>query len=261
MSGFWDRPNKNEARRCAQPTSCKRHTLWLPGVDTMDVRLACENKRLHRQGKHIVVERDPEVAKKIRRKLSQLTRKHGVKFEFHEGPLHALELDRPLEYAHFDFCGGLTPEVADWLFDQLQVVDGGEVHFTFAYALRGSKFLHQCDELFLSNQQFMQLEGYQFNTLERNHRRIAFYCALIQCMLNRFNFTSLTPVKYKDTVQPMVLYSCIDMENRKQSLKELDFRPFLEDKPSSAKSVESVKRSSAAQKAWATRRKKKEVTS
>lgn len=241
---MWDRPRKNITRQLAEPSGFKSKTLWLPGFDCLDVLNAWNKKLLNPDGEHILVEHDPEIAKEIRRKLKGIP----CNFNLYEGELHQLELTDKLDYAHLDFCGCLTRQVADWIFDEFKVCNGAEVHFTFAYALRNSNFLKDMYQMVLKVEPFRSEFRYNFCDLGRTNEIISFYCSLIRFMLNRWDYCSLQPIWYKDTIQSMVFYSCQQLSWR-GPFDEFDFRST---KPMPAKTKKA--RSEAAKKAHQTRK-------
>jgi len=223
----WDRPSKNHARTLAEPTAKKKFTLWFPGEDALDVINAKKKKLLNARGKHILVERNKKIVTKIEEALLP-----DKSLELHVGSLSSLRLERPLEYAHFDFCGGLSRPVTNWMFDKLELAENAEVHFTFSFALRNNLFLKAAKELFWTKPELREVLKYYIVDISRTDgndpfRIIAFHCSLIRCMLHRYGFQSLEPVWYKDTVQSMVLYRCRRVSRLKQPLLQLDFRSSL----------------------------------
>jgi len=262
---YWDRKCKNITRDLVQPSNKKKNTLWFPGVDALDVKTAFKNNLIDNTGHHILIEKDELNAKKLLANIKSIP----IDFTLHLDSLSTLGLEKDLDYAHFDFCGGLTAETATWLFDDLRLSHGAEVHFTFAYALRGSKFLHGCDNLFSGHSSFRELERINYCDANRGNMRIAFYCSMIRCMLNKYEYESLQPIWYKDSVQSMVLYRCQNVR-KINPLVHLDFRYYHMDttwkkggppvnaakkawKTRKANALKE-KRSNAAKKAWETRR-------
>lgn len=260
----WDRPQKNITRQLAQPTSKNKFTLWFPGDNALDVINAKEKNLLDGKGKckHILVEHRKQIANSFKKLLEPKSKSFvdpNNFFKYHVKPLTFLKIDTPLEYAHFDFCGGLSKPIVNWLFDELKLAKDAEVNFTFSFALRNNKFLKTTKDLFQSNDFLKELLNYQICDINRTnvndpYRIIAFHCSLIRCLLYKYNFQSLEPVWYSDTVQSMVLYRCRHVSRLKQPFFELDFRSLF-------MNAQQKIRHNAAIKAHKTRNQKKIVAS
>jgi hypothetical protein len=240
MNDHWNsdtRPQKAEARLLALPKSQKSKTIWLPGNDCLCVREAKAKKLLAPRGQHIFVERIPETAIKVQEYIDK--EKWVCKPVLHIGGL--LELKAPtINYAFFDFKGGIEKEVADWLHN-LDLLDGAELSFTFAYGWRGNKFMYSCQELFSSLK-------YQFDLsadLKISDGVILLYIAIIKSLLNNYDFKVMRPIYYRDSVS-MVLYRFREFTKR-NSPRPCYIEPLIGG---------TTMTTEAAKKAWKTRRKK-----
>lgn len=216
---IWNRQKKNVTRQLAEPKTRKLHSLWLPGVDCLDVINAYEKGLLSSKGKHIIVERDKSCMEQIKLNLSKIK----LDFHYHADELYALKLKTPLDYAHFDFCGAMTNREVYWFYDELKLNTLAEIHFTMAYAIRNNQFLKSTFELFKEKEPYKSLMRYYHYELSRDDSTVCFFCVFIQSLLNGWEYVSCMPIKYKDTVQSMVLYRCLNLTpNHEMSCFNLD---------------------------------------
>lgn len=275
VSKFWDRPKKNVTRSLAEPGSKVYNTLWLPGENALDIQNAWKKKKIDNNGHHILVEKNKFILPKLKNSIKDIP----IDFEIFQGDLYNMTRPMLLDYSHMDFCGGLDSLTAKWI-SELEFLPGADLHFTFAYAPRCNLFINKCHELFQNDQELRPVMVNEFTILERKDTNIAIYCSLLRCVLRKYQFGALQPVYYKDTIQSMVLYRCEGLHKVSKSLypdlmskfgvSSGTSQPVMEvpmtataRKKIAAKAVKTrqnriatlqERRSNAALKAWATRR-------
>ena len=114
MRKNWDGPQKAQVRTWAMPSSPKENTIWLPGYRCHCFREAIDKGMVVPNGQHWLVERSPETAQAIRKAVIDPC-DWDVPPKLFPGELHHLQVATAVDYAFFDFTGGLTQEVAQWL--------------------------------------------------------------------------------------------------------------------------------------------------
>jgi len=177
----WGGRGKNGARSSvvslAKPKAAKA-ALFFPGHSCLCVEEARRQGTIDKDTFIVVVERDPAIAKVIRRKM------RNFDYHLHVGEVTTMDLSsvlgrRRINFAFFDFCGQLTSEIASWISKQTDVfAKGAHVAFTFSMSVWSNKFLRQAEE---------ELGAGRYSQLQRRvarqlHRRARF----IQGSTNRF---------------------------------------------------------------------------
>jgi len=205
----WNRPKKNQARDLAMPNKLVSSTIWLAGKQTMDYNQAMELGLLDGLGNHIIVERDKAIAKKIEQKIEGFNPKPSL----YVGELSNLPLKRGIDYAHFDFLGGLTIHTARW-FQNLKILTGGELNFVFCESReRGNPLIRAFENLLKEREDFRKICETELKKNNRKEadtlsqaRRISLYISILRCIFNKYDFQVLKPLVYADCSTKMVLY-------------------------------------------------------
>jgi hypothetical protein len=211
---IWDRTNKNIVRKVAAPRRLAHNTLWMPGAQLLDFGDALYlHKKIGFDGNHILVERDVVVAAQIQATLD--TMPWVVRPQLYINHLHRLVLEKPLDYAHFDFLGGLTQQNAHWISNNLKVSKGAEIYFTFTRAARNNPFFAQCEYLIRTKDEFKEAFDVEIKDLERRDIRVACYYVVLRSLLRGMNFVvHERPQKYRDRRHPMVMYGFTGFSKR-----------------------------------------------
>lgn len=250
------------------PTRAVLGSVWLPGQDAEDVLQA--QHLLLPGGDHLLVERDPDCASRIRRLTAHLP------VRVYEGELYSAIPRLPLDYIHVDLNGGLDLNLARWI-TRLNFAQGADFRITIQYALRHCDFMKACSELFLSNEDLRMLHYLQWTLGQRDDDTISLYESVLRCLLRRYEFTSQQPYPYADTVGMVLfrfngfkritgLYQYPDLLHRlggTQGIEEFRMknktpqqRSAIARKAVATRKARELKekRHNAAVKAWATRR-------
>jgi len=246
-----ERPNKARVREYAlakgQLERAAKCVVLLPAEKGHDIELGLKNGLLNRNTFVIAVEKNPIIAKNMGKLLS----KNFNNFHVHAGPIETLKLDEvgpcKVDYAFLDFCGNLTPQIADWI-DQYsnQFVSNNVIHFTFKAINRKKQFqnsiiktcpesinnidrhLENCrnnlvSELFTNGKKNQS----QYNRMSNKTNiiiSIKAICVALQKTIDReIIFDRI--IKYRDTTAEMVLISVTitDKEKTETDIEKIFF--------------------------------------
>jgi hypothetical protein len=196
----WDRLNKNAVREMIAPSRKAKSTIWMPGEQCLDITHAWNQGLIHPKGNHVLVECNNKILAKIKRKMAKIP----IDFQYHLGWLADYEVQKPVDYIHIDYCGGLDLQTARWI-EQLPIMKRAEINFTFSYAQRNNEFVKRCHAIF-EERGFFDVLLREFSELSRNDMNIAVYCCLLRCLLKEHHCVTDQPIYYKDTAQSMVAY-------------------------------------------------------
>ena len=208
ITNWTNREQKAEMREHAMPPSPVRNSLWMPGGSCLCVKEALSRDLLVPDGNHYFVERDPDIAVSIKRFIqSRSWRREPI---LHVGELSNLDLPQPLDYAFFDFLGGLDKSVAEWL-HEVELTDGGSLSFTFAYGWRRNLFMERCKEVLCHTDYFYDLSV----ELRIDNPVILLYLANLKTVLDRYDSDSMQPIQYQDSRNSMILYRLRNFRQRR----------------------------------------------
>lgn len=271
------RPYKEDARRIATGYEGITYdtALFMPGDRALCVASALKTGIIVPDTRLVLVERIPEVA----RQASVSMRKMGFRSLplWHVADIVNLRLPFRLQYGFLDFNGTLNFRIAKWMNVELSshLASDATLAFTFCYTMRspGWQFMDRCQKLFRTTYHHLwdrlagQVQVRDFNILT--------YLCLLRSVFCEYDFAIRPPFKYKDSVS-MVLYRLSQMRPRLArpewpNMEELLAGEIPEENhqvaliSQRAKQAQATrqrqveerlaqKRSEAALKAWATRR-------
>jgi hypothetical protein len=163
--------------------------------------MAIENNLL-RKGKHILVERDPLIARSIRKQIVG----SDLKFDLQQKQLKNVVLDTELEYAHLDFLGALNIEEATWI-SKMKIAKGASIFFTFNYEHRRNAIIpyRTWRKLITNNPNLNSIYLEEYYDQWRHDPVIATYQTVLRCLLRKYEFKCNRPILYRDK-QKMAVY-------------------------------------------------------
>jgi len=194
----WDtmaRPEKALARDYIFD-SLGRHQsgLFLPAGQCLCVRKALDYGVLDRDSHIVAVERDVDVAHIMRRTLATLP----VSSTVHEGQLHTLQLDQPLDLAFIDLNGLLDANIARWVYHELapNLSPDAAVIFTLAHSWRNNRFMPNC-------QRYLLRHRYEFvdalaDELSCHDMDLVCTVALFRVLFHGWSFKTAYRLRYRD---------------------------------------------------------------
>lgn len=131
----WDRSGKNQARNVICKFRKKyKSILDLPGNQSLSLRQLTQNGSVDRDTLCIVVERNKNIANKLKKLESQY---NCVVFN---KDLTKLELPFALDFYNFDFCGTPSEELMGWI-QNTPFKRNSYLFFTFSAIWRNCPFL------------------------------------------------------------------------------------------------------------------------
>jgi len=262
-----------------------KNGIWLPGKGCQCIKQAIAEKKVYlNKGRQILVEEYGHVAEAIKKEM----RKYAWRTPptVHQGMLHSLKLDEPIDYAFFDFFGAIDRRTAYWIQTELapKLAEGADLVFTFAYGrVQGcNRFINEAQNLFYGDDEEYNDLSYKLSEqLNLSDTNILLYHCIIKSLFSQFDFQIKQAFKYRDThLDPsgirrgnsMVLlrYSNFKRTERRDGWPAIIIDPppirkaprvvktkVLKTKVKTTKTKSSF--SLRAKKAWETRRKVKEL--
>jgi hypothetical protein len=142
----WDFEQKNIAREIALGAIKKmsKVAIFFPSDTCMDLRLALKLHRISLTTFLIIVERNPEVVKEIKKYLKKVGFKNYIIHDHYAG-VHKLDLKsvlkgKKVDFMFFDLCGNLKAEIWYWLQqNQDNFTNDASIPMTFALHPRGAR--------------------------------------------------------------------------------------------------------------------------
>lgn len=203
-----ERPEKDGVRKFIFDGVGWRDTsLWLPGEDLACIHTAMQSGVLDSDSHIIAVERDPDVARRIRQQLPHC----GMSWHLHEGELHSLTLpeDVRLDYAFIDLLGYLNTDICRWMNDVMikHMTDDFSLAVTHLYALRNSHMLRKARSLFQTT--YRELYMSFVDQVEIYNKNVLLPMALLKCIFRKFDFEFLWGTKYRDTRNSMCVFRLV----------------------------------------------------
>jgi len=175
------------------------------------------------------------------------------------GRLEDSILMEPVDYANIDLTGPITDDLTFWVNDQLvpNLLPKATVGFTYRYNGRNTKSIAEAKSFITRNKEFKAcFEAMCGSTRIWKRETWTTQLFMLFCSLNRFTFSNLYQIKYKDSRTPMCVSKFTDLKllpngktNGFPSINQLFSRRI----PMKSKATQK-KQSDAGYKAWETRR-------
>lgn len=256
----WDkktRPQKDDVRSYAlEGLARKRKTLWMPAAECYCIQRAFDLRIIDLNTKVVCVERDQGVMTQLARSIRQWRWQNQPMLFL--GELAHLPLPYSLDFAFLDFTGAFEEATVWWMANHLakKLSAGADLCVTHAYGWRNNVFMYDFARRF--KEKFRP----QYDELKREvwigEDQIVFPMAMLKCIFPSMRYTIRWPVKYRDSVQSMLLYR---MENFQPTSNDAangwpalaDVLPSKEEPMKKSKSAV-AKKATPAKKAWETRR-------
>lgn len=248
----------------------KRRAVMLPSKTMHCIKQAEEDRLFDENTECLCVERDPETF----REMVEVSKTVKPIIDPFNGDLHLAPLNGDYDYAFFDLNGPLTGDVTEWLDSQFarHIANGADVAFTFLYAYRNNKFIHDLHEFVVRPCMRPFLRETSIRYCGVADETIAMYLLMFRLIFHKHDFVVDTPIKYRDT-QAMLMFLLKDfrpgssglppearqyfelfMKQQFASRRRKMSKPNAADKAWKTRRANSEKRSQAAVKAWETRR-------
>lgn len=136
----WNHPTKNRMRDLAlQFSGTSSAALLVPGKELRCIKQGLQTGLFDRQTTIICMEKDPQIASHIRKKLEQMGFKNLYLHTDDASKLTSRQMEKVLkgkkiDFAFLDFCNTLNEETAFWLAEECSSLfeAGTKVSFTFA---------------------------------------------------------------------------------------------------------------------------------
>lgn len=139
----WDyHKNKDIVRSFVLPNKPIINGIWLPGDGCLCINKAAEKGLLNKSKSLLLVERNGCIFNQMRSNAPKFA---AIKCT--NAKLEQLRLENKIDYAYFDFLGGITRNIAGWLIKEFspRITKGATIAITQIYATRGSKILPEQD--------------------------------------------------------------------------------------------------------------------
>lgn len=265
MANWSSRDKKQASREYVIGDYLQEHAaIFMPGWDEeagqagQDIRTGIDTGSLDLSKRLIIVERDEAIAPLIEQDIRSLG---FADVRMHVGELADLDLTgERVDFAFIDLFGALDEKLCRWMRDQLAPVltMGGTVGLTMAFARRNNHFMAEAERIYRD-------DFAPFTSKMRAHYQITGHQRLVPVMLMRaaFNdhsFAYHPLMKYQDTTFSMLTYLFTDFRKVAGTNGSPPLNAVINLlKPKEGDVTMTDDRSSAAHKAWDTRRAKAEA--
>ena len=204
------RKQKSDARKAAttllheQPSKC---ALFLPGRELCCCLEAMEQGTIDLETKMVIVERDKESMKRIKRKYSSLSRnkKLPVSVRFIQNELTTINQLPKLDYAFVDWYNEFSYPAVRFLMTSFKktIIDGADVSLTFCLNNRKNPYSEGIKQ-FLDGYEEIKIETYKKWNWIPNYK-IEYMLSSLRLIFDDFDFDIYhDPFKYHDTSKIMV---------------------------------------------------------
>ena len=188
-----------------------RTALFMPAASCLCIKRALHYRVINRRTEIVAVERDPVIARAMRRTL----RKLDLTATVHISMLHSVTLSKPLDFAFVDLNGVLDRRTALWLSQHLSanLAPDAVVAITLAHAWRNNRFLPFChDYLIMQQRPFVMAIA---DELACSDLDIVTTVALFRVLFHAWSFHVDFRLKYRDHGSvPMTAYRFYDFRRQ-----------------------------------------------
>jgi len=212
MGRWMAAPGKAAVRAWQVEAPAAGRALFLPGWDEEAgdgcacVREAMRTGLVGPRTQVLAVERDPVLAPRVAACLDELGLAGRVRMHGRELSRLRLGTGQPLDYAFVDLLGNLDAPTAAWMRDELApaLSEGATLAMTFAYGMRGNRFLARCADAFEGRHSGHARQAASHFGI---HDRLALAGLLVtMSALRGLSFTFAGALHYRDGVRSMVAY-------------------------------------------------------
>lgn len=217
------RPKKDKARELAvhnnhkkKPAKC---ALFLPAENHRCCIEASENGIIDSKTKMIIVERDPKIMPKIKKKYWSLAKKGLLSrdVEFCQSKLHKLDLDPfpAINYAFLDWFDELTADNYGFIAQSLvpKMADGCDIAFTFCVNHWNNKFAKELKSFSEEDLESVKEDVIKTWSWRTGEFKTAMVLVSLRIALNKFEFDKqFDPFPYNDTRKKMLCVRLCNMQ-------------------------------------------------
>ena len=217
MSDYWNRPEKNEIRQLIidDMPVCSNGSLWMPGINKLDIIAAYNQKKLLPNSSPIVVERDEDVFNAIVKDIENMF----PNSKFHFGSIGEYQFKSNIDFAFIDLCGSFEKDTIIWLNDQLKphLEPNSQLVFTTMFGWRRNDTLTKISNYIKTN--YMKMYSELRVKLGIFDDRILVPLIILLGTFKDRTFSLKSPIQYRDSGHgTMILYRLLNINKTKNTL-------------------------------------------